>query len=157
MKFMGLAVFFMSTRAKNIRFNSRKGIAFMFDAFLALILLVMIIYVGYEARASVWERTNAAMANAEKQRVVLTLADYLVKEGIAYEDGERVYSHLVDTKKFEKLELDALRSKIELERVSVRIQSKNYAREIGENFSGVCVRRVIFIKDYGVGSLEVCA
>ncbi|MEW6328928.1 MAG: hypothetical protein AB1468_02300 [Candidatus Micrarchaeota archaeon] len=149
----------MSTRAKNIqfKFTCAKGSALLFDAFLALILVVMIIYIGSAARASVWERTNAAMANAEKQRAVLTLADYLVKEGIAYEEGGRVYPNLVDTEKFERMDTDALKNKLGLERLGARVESKNFAHAFGGNFSGVCVKRVVFIKGYGVGSLEVCA
>ncbi len=147
----------MSTRAKNTQSKFVKGSAFMFDAFLALILVVMIVYAGSAARASVWERTNVAMAGAEKQRAVLTLADYLVKEGIAYEEGGRVYPNLISATKFEKIELDALKNRMGLERLSARIESENYARGIGGNFSGLCVGRTVFIKDYGVGLLEICA
>lgn len=129
----------------------------MFDAFLALILVVVIVYVGSESHASLWERTNGAVERDEKQRIALTLADYLVKEGLAFEEGERIYPNLIDTGKFEKLDAGALKNKMSLENLRVRIEAKNFVRELGENFSGVCMRRVVFVKEKGVGSIEICA
>ena len=82
------------------RFRHKKGQALSFDALLAALLALVIVYFGFSAAAVAGERAAIAEADSAREGRVIAFADYLMKEGLVHKErsefGAVSYSHVLE-------------------------------------------------------------
>ena len=134
--------------ARSTGFRFRRGQAFAYDALIAAIVAVFMLYVGLSAFSSIGQRSAALVSKAGTEARAISFADYLMKEGLAHKGGsafgETSFSHLLELGKLGEAD------------------ETGFVVSLGGNCAPVrgmfCVCRPCVIYETGeVGYLGVCA
>jgi len=133
----------------------RRGQITSWDALIAVLLVVAIMTFTFLAFYTVMDRQLAALRNFEKQREVMTYADWLVKDGLAYQkdDSPLSHHHIIDLSNLQKLQTDFYIAVNDLD--SNELDHSGTIPE-GERF---CINRLVVVKGQRNpdGILQVCA
>ena len=86
--------------ARSTGFRFKKGQALAYDAMVAAVVAVFMLYVGLSAFSSIAQRSALLVSHAGKEARVISFADYLMKEGLAHKGdsafGKTSFSHVLE-------------------------------------------------------------
>lgn len=142
-------------------FPYRKGQLLTTDATIALLLTLFILYVGFSVYSGMAVRAHETQEREALLSRTLSIADYLMKEGLVHKDNSgfgvpTAHSHLLERAKLDSLDNSTLAEKLGLQELCVELVSTNEAPQCTNNL--VCIRRpAIIYETKEVGYLAVCA
>ncbi len=138
-----------------IHMNRYKGFV-SYDGMFSLIpILLLTVFILNTMNFLIYDSIEK-MNSQEKFNLIVVVADYIVKEGGAHKDGEKVYPNWID-----ESELDGMKSELPEMRTYLSLPNLEFGLENADGYDGepdkTCVYRIVVRgQDRELDRLFVC-
>ncbi len=134
---------------------------FSFDAAIASLLLISIIFIGIFVFKTQINNLSSSMKIAKKERIALTVSDYLVREappdGVCRVVGNMVEAKVVDDEKINEQLAEKIKTKFGIAHLKILVNNLAGENKIDVGDEGdICIRRLVSNLENEGEILEVC-
>ncbi|MEM3399772.1 MAG: hypothetical protein QXP42_02985 [Candidatus Micrarchaeia archaeon] len=128
----------------------KKGQVLTTDAVFATLVVLVAFLITYTAVEKIWHARIYANKEIKRYHEALAIADYLVKDALAFSNGDIVFQHEIDSRNLSKARISGI------EKTSgYRIDVFRKGEIITTDKEKTCVRRVVVV-DEKIEAITLC-
>ncbi len=139
-----------------------KGVISTFDAIFAVIIILFMIFLGNSSLIKIKDDLEYNHKEFITSNKILILSDKIINNDFSFREGPAVYPNLINIEDLpESNKLADYLNSFDLKYLSIKITGSNdiiyYQTTIGSSPQEIiCFERVAFLKDKGIGVVNVC-